>query len=872
MNFIANSRQQTLLTHTQQVTKVASSIFKSLNVEFDDPINSEMVNKAIEIASKCHDLGKLCIDFQVYLQQDNAYQPDIGEGELFSARNPLHHEISLLLFDVLWSQLKETIEPKILRQAKHRQLREMIRYGIYWHHAEPIRDVNPTQILQEYVEDSDVLTALSDNTTLFCSSLFPELDLNITEDDILYAVDRFNVPSFFMLSTSDKGDYTQWRNSFTKKLDDNVYNFLTRFCVIASDRHVSQFNVAEIETPYVYHQFGDTTLQQAITRYIESPELSGQRTEDQKQAAHDLIDFDGNVIVGAAGCGKTRTALMAYQYQRDTGGENKGILWVCPRVAVGLSVLEEIKESVPDVKVGLISGELKGVWQGEEVVVDAALLDADILIVTVDQVAKWLTTNSAQPNFIAFMQRYVVWDEYHELFAIQTLYYISTLLMRLKEHQVNAHVFISATPEPLHLRLICRSDASWQYPVILPSFNTKPVHLHFETEAETNNKATLYIFNTATKAQEHALESWLSERDDIACYHSKFMPSDKKQLTHSILAQFGKHSTDFDATLFAGPIAQASLNISRQFMMTELSHPANIVQRIGRNNRFAEYDCATTTLLVSKHQIKEHVRKFNVEGSVVNTGTYKLKFTQDRIISTHEAYYSQYSYDFFRELIAHFSDDKNKPKTLMGNIITLTLNELNAFYLKYHIDATGTDGLLVRETREFIQDSIRCLQVLNLFKPTKLTIKTANHSEVRVSYRGESLWATMAHITMSKAETTVGQLIGLPCDNAHLVSINERDVVDINLEQNLAQTIEPEFKSFKQSVKYRAKYAGNRVSSHLLVLARSIDTPLVCSYSSSENDDGLYYITANNSQGKTLTLGYRKLKEGCCSLTLKKSK
>ena len=97
-------------------------------------------------------------------------------------------------------------------------------------------------------------------------------------------------------------------------------------------------------------------------------------------------------------------------------------------------------------------------------------------------------------------------------------------------------------------------------------------------------------------------------------------------------------------------------------------------------------------------------------------------------------------------------------------------------------------------------------------------------------------------------------------------------MAEINLEQNLAQTTEPEFKPLKQSVKYRAKYAGNRVSSHLLVLARSIDSPLVCSYSSSENDDGLYYITANNSQGKTLTLGFRKLKEGRRSLTLKKSK
>ncbi|PSV30342.1 CRISPR-associated endonuclease Cas3'' [Photobacterium sp. GB-27] len=868
MKFIANSHQQTLLAHTQQVTHIATSIFQTLHLQFEDSLNNDMVNKAIEIAGQCHDLGKLCVDFQTYLQQDKAYQSDIGEGELFSAKNPLHHEISLLLFDVLWADLKETIEPKVLRQVKHRQLREMIRYGIYWHHAEPVRDNDPAQILQEYVEDNDVLSALAENTTHFFGHLYPELDLNITEDDILDAVDQFKVPSFFTLSTSDKGEYTQWRKRFIEKLDNNVYNFLTRFCVIASDRHVSQLDAADIEAPYRYHQFDDTALTQAITQYINHPDLSGKRTEDQKQAAHELIDYDSNVIVGAAGCGKTRTALMAYQYQRDAEGEHKGILWVCPRVAVGLSVLEEIKESVPEVKVGLISGELKGVWQGDKEI-DLSPLEADILIVTVDQVAKWLTTNSAQPNFIAFMQRYVVWDEYHELFAIQTLYYISAVLMRLKEHQVNSHVFISATPEPLHLRLICRSDASWQFPVVLPSFNTKPVHLHFKTEAETNNPATLYIFNTATKAQEHALESWLSEREDIACYHSKFMPSDKKQLTHAILAQFGKHSTAKDATLFAGPIAQASLNISRKFMTTELSHPANIVQRIGRNNRFAEYNCATTTLLASKNQIKEHVRKFSTNGAVINTGAFKLKFTQDRIVSTNEAYYSQYSYEFFKALITKFSKNNEEPTTLTGNTITLTLNALNTFYLKYHIDATKKDSTLVNETREFIQDSIRCLQVLKLFKPVKLTIKTASNTEVRVSYRGASLWATMAHVSVSKIQTTVGHLIGLPSDRNHLVSINERDVADINLEQNLTITTEPEFKPLKQSAKYRAKYAGNRVSTHLLVLARSIDSPLVCSYSSNENDAGLYYISANNSQGKTLTLGFRKLKNGCRSLTLK---
>ncbi len=866
---IANSKKQPLLAHNQQVGAVAEKLAEHLlsGMHFNQ---REMFNLAALWSSRLHDVGKSDKGFQDYIQAETAYDIDIAEGKTFAAENPLHHELSLLLMDVIWKQIEKKLPASIRQSKAKRELKKQIRYGIYWHHAEPVRDLELDQLLKQYFNDDERLAAFTTTANTFLADLL-EVDICFDEDDLLDAIEDIKPPRFFNASYQCKDDLTDWVNDFQQDLDANLDALLVRFLVISADRHVSSLAADEMYQLPDLHPFDDAPLLAAIDTYIHQADLQGKRTQDQLAAAEEWANYDSNTIMGAAGCGKTRTALMAYANARNKKHSlHAGMIWVCPRIAIGLSVLEELKTSLPKATLALLTGESREIWQGEKQVEGEfetlqSLFDADIVITTVDQIAKWLVTNKDCVHFREFVDRFVVFDEYHELFAIHSLYYISAVLMRLKERQTHAHLFISATPEPMHMRLICRQDASWQYPVILPSFNEQPVHLSFVDTFPEHEEGAIYIFNTATQAQRHALACWNAGREDIMCYHAKFKAQDKAQLTQAVLHAFGKNTPDQNATLFAGPIAQASLNISRRIENTEATHPANALQRFGRSNRFAEYGSATIRVLVSEKQINEKKGKYGTFGTIKNTGTRKLLFKDGRVIShPNQNYYSQYSYAFYQTLIKRLTPLDENPRSLVGCQLTTTLNQLNDFYRTFQLEQIERGGKLVEETKEFVADAIRYLDTVNLYKPTKLTIETAQGKEVRVSFRGGSLWATMCDVTVlpNMQIDDINHLIGLPEQREYLVTITESDCMDISLIDNLNSLSIPEFKALKTSVKYRAKYAGRSQDHQLMYLAKSTAYPLVCSSPSYPTKTGLYYLQADNAKGKRLVIGVMRLKDG----------
>ncbi len=866
MNLIANNNKQQLLEHSQRVAEAGEQSVAQLLPDFD-AIELRLLQLAVMLSGLHHDLGKLTDDFQAYIKGEKDYRAEIGEGKLYSADNPLHHEISLVLFDALWQQTESHLLPGEFKKQSmaKRELKARIRFGIYWHHAEPYREKSFERVLSNYLEDEECLKDLVKVVNQFSSELL-STEIRLTNDDLLNSLERLKAPPFFDVSSTAPVDYSKWLVSFQKDLDKNLFRQLTRFFTIRADRYVSSLSIEKMGQPLVHDSFDDAALLQEINNYIDLPLLAGRRTEQQKQAADMLVHNDSNTLMGPAGSGKTRLAFIAYFKARmETDSCHSGMLWTCPRIAVAHSVLEEITASLPKTKVAILTGETQQVWyQNERIELD--IFEADIVITTVDQVVKWFTSNGSSTYFSEFIQRYVVFDEYHELFAIQSLYYMSALLMRLKEHQKQGHLFISATPEPMHLRLICKKDASWQYPVILESFNDQPVKLSFATDARMNEEGTAYIFNTASLAQKHAMDSWLTGREDVMCYHSKFTPSDKATLTHDVLNMFGQNTVDDKATLFSGPIGQSSLNISRMNLVTEATHPANQLQRIGRSNRFAEYGNAAVTVLVSKNQISEKQGKYGTSGHVKNTGARKINIKGGRVVSSKEQYYSNFSYSFYAELIKEFGAGQKRPDQLVGHSFTVTLNQLNTFYLNFYINQVEKAGKLVDETKEFVTDAIRYLDAVGLYKPIKMTVETSQGREVRVSYRGGSQWATMSQITASTEMSYAGELIGLPNQQEQLVSVTYTESYDLNLVGNLMATTEPEFNPLKSSLKYRAQNSGRSKGAHLTYLAKNIAYPLVCSTNSDANQLGLYYLSVKNDRGNILNVGYKRLKNGVESL------
>ncbi len=611
--FYANTHLQPLAEHLFAVGYVSQQLFKSV-VNNDE--NSNLATVAF-LAGCLHDIGKLDPEFQKWVKKQKQKDPDedgqhIDSSSFSFEKHPRHNEISLLLFNIFEGQ----------SNGLNSEQKEALQHIIYWHHAKPFRkndDFTGSQKTYEYLLKNisvEQFTILLSNVTKIIKSIQQIVTrynlINISlekfcswdteknsgdiEDIIRYNPNGNAYPAFKTYSETEANNFDKLKGKINKSAQHN----LLRACVISADRLVSSLTAMDLHDLIQEQRLDEVLLEKQETISNLTSHIAdgigkfpnSERSQKQNEVALALAKVpEIAVLAGAAGCGKTKIAL---EWAKLTNAQQ--IIWICPRVQICQGIFQELIDTyLPDANVEIFTGEFKFTNEWNTPTKEGSYFFGDVVVTTIDQILGAITTHTNVDSLLPFFNAHVVFDEYHEyigmeIFNLLFAELIANKNMRCKNDKRT--LLVSATPHYSYLADIL--DIENRDVIEMPSFNMSQYRIQFvkyDEKDPLNNpfyqnyaNKTFVISNTAKTAQLSYL--FQKEAEDSLLFHSKYKRSDKKYLFSEVYESFKQDGVQKYEVLRAGPIVQASLNISCNHMLSEMSTPENILQRLGRLDRF----------------------------------------------------------------------------------------------------------------------------------------------------------------------------------------------------------------------------------------------------------------------------------------------
>ncbi|MBI4619350.1 MAG: CRISPR-associated endonuclease Cas3'' [Desulfobacterales bacterium] len=539
----ANTKGQRLDQHLFAVGYLAYKILKRLVPQDNN------LALSVFIAGCWHDLGKIDPAFQDWLSKQVKNKkiedvPDDGQhidkGKFSWQNHPRHNEISLLVFHLLF-------EPQGINPDSY----ERIKHAIYWHHAKPIRDTRNE--IKGMVGIFSKLEDLDKKYPQITSAVIANLKsikgmMDEYSEDTLIEFDSLNIPKFDAIEDrletkelptykrySDKESIDKYRNN----IQHNALNNLARSALVTADRLVSKALTGD-----------------ALNEHINNHTLDK-------------------------------------------------IFWVCPRVQVCQGLFYDLtsKEYLPNAKVEICTGEIKQTLDyGKPVnTPEGSEFSGDIVITTIDQIVNSITNHRNVTTLMAFMNAHVVFDEYHEYINMPAFNLLFAELVECKKHQQEDDkilpntLLVSATPNPLFVSKFLQIPERDM--VGIDSFNNSRYQIEFieydEKNEDTDNPLfqqqpanTFVISNTAVTAQKSFIDN--QDEENAILLHSKFKKSDREDLFIKAFNAFKENGSRAYDILRSGPVVQASLNITCDKMVSEMTHAENFLQRLGRLDRFGQ--------------------------------------------------------------------------------------------------------------------------------------------------------------------------------------------------------------------------------------------------------------------------------------------
>ena len=576
----AKSTGQGLIDHSVCVYNITKVIVKTLNLDDNDLI------KDIYCAALLHDIGKAYHKFQNY----------ITNNEETETNNILHHQISWCFSKLIFPNT-----------------RNIMSNAIYWHHPEPFSE-KKIKMVDIYKELSKEDINLMVKIINYYHDLYPNLFKNVTNNDLMCPdnYDTTGTPDFFYVKELDSH-----KESLNEKLIliRSVLNSADR---IASNDEYNNNKFLSNDEGYIYGLLNNTKKPQIIDNHpIYSNDVES-RFNKQKEII-DSINKHTSIIKAPAGFGKTLLGLL-WGLKHE-----KKILWVCPRNVVVEVVYSSILEELSNLNLNeKISVEL--FLTGKRIACNSESIDdfsSDIVVTNIDNFLSPTHKNKLMYRAYSILDYNVVFDEFHEFVTTSPIFSLFVDIMNIRNNIIKSNtLLLSATPmilsylwdtenfctqvlpnEGKHYDAI--HDKKYQIEII--SDEIKMINV------KGSNKNTLTIYNSIINSQRHT-----KTNDTKILVHSDFLEEDKKEKLDEIYNIYGKQNIGETnniekKSVVSAPIIQASMDISFKHLKESISSPEETMQRIGRNNRWGEYNISTISLYdLTKNRSEkayiEHVR------------------------------------------------------------------------------------------------------------------------------------------------------------------------------------------------------------------------------------------------------------------------
>ncbi len=348
----------------------------------------------------------------------------------------------------------------------------------------------------------------------------------------------------------------------------------------------------------------------------------------------ELWDEPVALLRAPTGAGKTDAALLWARHQVEQGRADRLVIAMPTRfTANSLSISDPVSMSQKGLYHSTAwyqrsqqaqenSDEAKELVRSEQDM--ARLLETPITVTTVDHLCICLTGTREEHHSIFFNLAHscVVIDE-ADFYDAFTQASVAVLLHTLRLLDVPVLIMSATLPESFRSiydapkiyedtseshRVRCHL-ARCETPVIKPS-DVEPL-----LRPALEGKPTIIYANTVQRAQRYY--QWFlrngASPDDVVLYHSRFIEPDKIAIEEKLRGMLGKEAWEAGnqcGVAILTQIGELSVNISADYMLSELCPLDRLVQRVGRLARFPQSGDEMQLHLLFPHKLSKEGESF----------------------------------------------------------------------------------------------------------------------------------------------------------------------------------------------------------------------------------------------------------------------